>query len=359
MKILDLYIIKKFLGTFFFSIALIISITIVFDISENVDDFIEKSAPLKAIAFDYYLNFIPYFANLFSPLFIFISVIFLTSKMASNTEIIAILASGVSFRRLLVPYLIVAVFLCGASFYLNNFLIPESNKKRLTFRYTYIKNPYTNQDKNIHLQLNQNSYAYMKSYAAQTDVGVKFSLERFDDEGKLEYKLLSDFVKWDTTKKLWSIQNYYERRIDGINESIKRGLTKDTVLNMKPEEFRQRDTDVEMLNYTELNEAIEKEKFKGSQNVVLYEIEKYKRQAFPFASIILTIIGVSIASKKVRGGIGVHLGVGLSLSFTYILFMKVTQTFSTNGGLDPAIAMWIPNVLFAFIALYLFQKAPK
>lgn len=359
MHKLDFYIIKKFLGTFFFSIALIISISIVFDFSENVDEFIEKNAPTKAIIFDYYLNFIPYFANLFSPLFIFISVIFFTSKMASNTEIIAILASGISFRRLLRPYIISALLLSILSFYLNNFLIPESNKARLNFRYTYIKNAFRNTDRNIHMQLDTNSYAYFESYNAPTDVGVKFSLERFNSDGGLAYKLISDYVKWDTTKNLWSIQNYYEREIRGGKEIIRKGLFKDTVLNMKPEEFSRRDTDVEMLDYYELNREIAAEKFKGTKMVVFYEIEKYKRYAFPFAALILTLIGVAIASRKVRGGIGMHIGVGLLISFSFILFMKISQTFATNGGLHPMLAMWIPNVVYGLLALYLLKKAPK
>lgn len=359
MHKLDFYIIKKFLGTFFFSIALIISISIVFDFSENVDEFIEKDAPTRAIVFDYYLNFIPYFANLFSPLFIFISVIFFTSKMASNTEIIAILASGISFRRILRPYLISALFLAGLSFYLNNFLIPDSNKQRLEFRYKYIKNAFRNTDRNIHLQLDTNSYAYFESYSAPTDVGIKFSLERFDSNGKLRYKLLSDYVKWDTSKNLWSIQNYYERILLDDREIIRKGLFKDTALNMKPEEFSRRDTDVEMLDYYELNREIAAEKFKGTKMVVYYEIEKYKRYAFPFAAIILTLIGVAVASRKVRGGIGMHLGLGLLISFSFILFMKITQTFATNGGLHPMLAMWIPNIVYGLLALYLLKKAPK
>lgn len=359
MKKLDIYIIKKFLGTFFFSIALIISISIVFDFSENVDEFIEKSAPTKAIIFDYYLNFIPYFANLFSPLFIFISVIFFTSKMASNTEIISILASGVSFKRLLRPYLISAILLSLISFYLNNFLIPKSNEKRLEFRYKYIKSAFKNKDKNIHLQLDSNSYAYMGSYSVPTNVGVKFTLEQFDENQRLKYKLLGDYIKWDTTKQLWNIQNYYERKIDGLTETIKQGLSKDTVLNMHPTEFTRRNEDIEMLDYYQLNEQIKAEKFKGSKKVVFFEIEKHKRIAFPFATIILTFIGVAIASRKVRGGIGLHIGLGLGLSFAFILFMKVTQTFATNGGLDPMIAMWIPNVIFGILAAYLLVKAPK
>lgn len=359
MKILDLYILKKFLGTFFFSIALIISISIVFDFSENVDEFIEKSAPTEAIIFDYYLNFIPYFANLFSPLFIFISVIFFTSKMASDTEIVSILASGISFRRMLVPYLIGAILIGSLSLYLNNFLIPKSNVKMLEFKYKYIKNQFRNKDKNIHLQLTNNSFAYIGSYAVPTNVGVKFSLESFNDEGEMTYKLMSDFVRWDTTKQKWIIQNYYERFIDGRTEIIKKGLQKDTTLNMLPEEFTRRSTDVEMLDYFQLQDEMDALIFKGSKDVVNLEIEKHKRIAFPFATIVLTFIGVAIASRKVRGGIGLHLGVGLALSFTFIMFMKVTQTFSTNGGLDPMIAMWIPNIVYGVLAVILIYKAPK
>ena len=359
MKVLDLYILKKFLGTFFFSIALIISISIVFDFSENVDEFIEKSAPTEAIIFDYYLNFIPYFANLFSPLFIFISVIFFTSKMAENTEIVSILASGISFRRMLVPYLIGAVLIGSLSLYLNNFLIPKSNVKMLEFRYRYIKNQFRNKDKNIHLQLTQNTFAYVGSYATATNVGVKFSLEKFNEEGDLTYKLISDFVRWDTTKQMWSIQNYYEREIDGRNETIKRGIQKDTSINMAVSDFTRRSTDVEMLDYFQLEEEREKLLFKGSKDVINLDIEKHKRIAFPFATVILTFIGVAIASRKVRGGIGLHLGLGLALSFTFIMFMKITQTFATNGGLDPMIAMRIPNIVYGVLAVILVQKAPK
>lgn len=359
MKKLDLYILKKFLGTFFFSIALIISISIVFDFSENVDEFIEKDAPTEAIIFDYYLNFIPYFANLFSPLFIFISVIFFTSKMASNTEIVSILASGISFRRMLFPYLLGAVVIGFLSFYLNNFLIPKSNVKMVEFRYKYIKDPERNKLRNVHLQLTENSFAYLGSYANQTDVGVKFSLEKFDENGELTYKLMSDFVRWDSLKQSWSIQNYYERYINDDREIINKGLEKDTILNMEPGDFKRRNTDVDMLDIYQLEEETRKLEFKGSNDVINLKIEKHRRIAFPFASVVLTFIGVAIASKKVRGGIGLHLGLGLLLSFTFIIFMKVTQTFATNGGLDPMIAMWIPNIAYGVLAFILIQKAPK
>lgn len=359
MKKLDLYIIKKFLGTFFFSIALIISIAMVFDFSEKIDDFIERSAPWDAIIFDYYLNFIPYFANLFSPLFIFISVIFFTSKLASNTEIISILASGISFRRMLLPYFISASILALISFYFNNFLIPDANKSRLEFTNTYVKNPYRNTEKNIHVQLDRESYMYMESYNAFDDLAYKFSLEKFDEDGQLTYKLIADYVKWDSVKNKWSIQNYFERYIDGLNEKVKTGMVKDTSLNILPKDFKTRKSEVESLDYNELNAAIAEQKFKGSKMAVFYEIEKHKRMAFPFASFILTLMGVSIASRKVRGGIGLHIGAGIGLSFTYILFMQISQTFATNGSLSPAFAAWIPNIIYGIIALYLLKKAPK
>jgi lipopolysaccharide export system permease protein len=358
MGILDRYIIKKFLGTFFFSIALIISIAVVFDITEKLDDFIEREAPLRAIVVDYYLNFIPYFANLFSYLFVFISVIFFTSKMASNTEIISILASGVSFKRFLLPYFISASILALLSFYLNNFLIPDANKARLDFEEQYIRNQFRNEEKNIHIQLDDSSYAYLESYNTWANIGYKFSLETIKD-GKLTYKLLSDYIQWDSTKSNWVARNYYERYIDGTAERIIEGKTKDTVLNITPDDFNRRDNAVGSLDYYALNDAIAREKFRGSSKAVYYELEKYSRLASPFATFVLTLIGVSIASRKVRGGIGVHIGFGLAISFTYILFMQVSETFATNGNFNPLLAVWIPNITFGLLAIYLLAKAPK
>lgn len=358
MGILDRYIIKKFLGTFFFSIALIISVAVVFDITEKLDDFIERDAPINAIIFDYYLNFIPYFANLFSFLFVFISVIFFTSKMASNTEIISILASGVSFKRFLLPYFISASVLAILSFYLNNFLIPDANKARLDFEEQYIRNQFKNDDKNIHIQLDESSYAYLESYNNWANIGYKFSLETIKD-GEVTYKLISDYMQWDSTQSQWIVYNYYERYINGTKERLIQGRSKDTTLNISPEDFNKRDNSVGTLDYYALNEAIAREKFRGSQKAVYYELEKYGRLASPFATFVLTLIGVSIASRKVRGGIGVHIGVGLAISFTYILFMQVSETFATNGNFNPMLAVWIPNITFGILAIYLLAKAPK
>lgn len=358
IKILDWYIIRKFLTTFFFALGLIILIAIVFDISEKIDDFLEKKAPLQSIVFDYYLNFIPYFANLFSPLFIFISVIFFTSKMASQTEIVAILSSGVSFRRMLVPYMVVAAILAAVSFYLNGWVIPHSNKTRLEFENTYIKNPYVLKSRNIHRQIFPGQYIYFESYNTIENMGFRFSYERFD-EGKLTYKLSSDRLVWDTVATKWRAENYVIREISGMKENIRQGLRFDTTFSFSPSEFNRREIFIQALDNKELNANIQEKQLRGTEGIQFDEVEKYRRTSYPFATFILTLIGVSLSSRKVRGGIGIQIGVGILLSFTYILFMQVSTTFATNGNVPAMIAVWIPNIVYLFIAIYLMRSAPK
>lgn len=355
-KILDLYIIRKFLGTFFFALGLIILIAIVFDISEKIDDFLERDAPLKAIVFDYYLNFIPYFGNLFSPLFVFISVIFFTSRMADNTELIAILASGVSYKRLLLPFAIAAMVLASISFYLNNWVLPHANVKRTAFELKYIKNPFVYKNRNVHRQILPGQYIYFESYNNFDKIGYQFSYEKMEN-GKLKYKLLADRIFWDSLKNTWTLENYFIRNIDSLQETIKSGFQKDTTFVFKPADFERRvNYAVETMDYSELNNFIRDEKMRGSDEVVYYLIEKYKRVSFPFATFILTLMGVSLSSTKVRGGIGMQLGLGIFLSFTYIMFMQVSTTFATNGDAPALLAVWIPNICFAIIAALLLRK---
>jgi lipopolysaccharide export system permease protein len=358
MKILDLYIIRKFLGTFFFSMTLIILIVVVFDISEKIDDFIGKEAPFKAIVVDYYFNFIPYFVNLFSPLFTFITVILFTSKMATRTEIVAILSSGISYTRLLFPYMLSSVVIAILSLYLNNFIIPHATKKRIQFEDQYVRNEFYNRDRNIHKQISPNNYIYLESYSTMDNTGFKFSIEKFN-ERQLNYKLMAEKIVWDSTKNCWSINNYYIREIDGSNERITKGTKLDTVLSFTPKEFGRKDNTIETMDYNELNEYIATEHMKGSDNIELYEIEKYRRISFPFATFILTLIGVSIASRKIRGGIGMHIGLGIFISFTFIMFMQVSTTFAAGGLVSPLVAVWIPNFIFTFLALYLLKIAQK
>ena len=342
IKILDRYIIIKFLGTFFFALALIISIAIVFDISEKIDDFLEKEAPMKAIVFEYYLNFIPFLANLFSPLFIFISVIFFTSKMAGQTEIIAILASGISFKRLLVPYLVAALFLAGISFYLNNYVLPHSNTSRIAFETKYIKNPFVYKNKHVHRQIAPGQFIYFESYNNFDKIGYQFSYERIEN-GSLNFKLLSERIFWDSLKNKWTIENYFTREIKGMEEVISTGFRMDTSLAFYPGEFNRRDNFVETMDTPELNKYIDQEILRGSEEVPFY--------------LVLTIMGVSLSSRKVRGGIGVQIGVGILLSFTYIMFMQISQTFATNGNLPAWLAVWIPNIFFTIIAIFLLKRA--
>ena len=357
-KRLDTYIIKKFLGTFFYAIGLIIIIVIVFDISEKIDDFLEKDAPLSEIVFKYYLNFIPYFANLFSPLFTFIAVIFFTSKMASNTEIVAILSSGISFKRMLRPYIISAIFLAAFSFILSNFLIPPANKKRLEFEMMYIKNAITSKDMNIHMQISPGTFVYAEHYNSEANTAYHFSIEKINDRG-LYYKLTAENARWDSLKGSWSIEKYFIRTIEDLNEKIKIGKKIDTIINLKPSDFLDNLHNVETMNWSQLNNFISDEKLKGSDNLSYYMVEKHKRIAFPFATVVLTLIGVSLSSRKMRGGIGIHLGIGITLSFAFILFMQITTTFATNGNLPAIVAVWIPNIVFGALGLYLLRIAPK
>jgi len=358
IKILDWYIIRKFLGTFFFALGLIIAIAIVFDISEKIDDFLEKEAPMRAIVFDYYLNFIPFFGNLFSPLFVFISVIYFTSRMASQTEIVAILSSGGSFKRMLVPYMVGAAILASISLYLNNYVIPHSNTTRIAFETKYIKNPFIYKNKHVHRQIAPGEFIYFESFNNIDKIGYQFSFEKFKD-GKLTYKLLSDRVIWDSVKTKWTVESYFIRHIDGMNERVESGFQKDTVFAFTPDEFSRRSNYIETMDTGVLNDFIKQEQSRGSEEVPFYLVEKYRRTSFPFATFILTIIGVSLSSRKVRGGIGVQIGAGILLSFTYIMFMQVSQTFATNGNMPAILAVWLPNIFFSMIAAYLLRSAMK
>ena len=359
LKKIDIYIIKKFLGTFAFSIFAFIWILIIFDLSEKVGNFIDKEVPLNAILFEYYLNFVPYFINMLSPLFIFISVILFTSKLAANTEIIAILSTGISFRRLMRPYLFSAIVLAILSFTLNNYIIPSANKRRLAFQERYLFVPLQNWDKNIHKQIAKGVYIYMESYSVNDNIGYQFSMEKFKDR-RLENKLISDFIKWDSTNSKWTIHNYRIRYFEKDNkERIVKGNKIDTVLPIRPADFKERDEIVETMNLNELNAFIDKKKLQGESKVQALLVAKYQRMASPFAAFILTLIGVSLSSRKVRGGIGVNIGIGLLISASYILFMQISTNFAISSSLSPLLAVWIPNILYSIIGIYLYIRAPK
>jgi lipopolysaccharide export system permease protein len=357
---IDKYIIKKFLGTFFFCIVLILTIAVVFDFAEKIDNFMEKQAPVKAIIFDYYANFIPYFGTLFAPLFVFIAVIFFTSKMAANTEIIAILNSGMSFLRMMWPYFISALVIASFTFILTNFVIPGSNRKRMEFEDKYYRSSSRKVTvESIHRQVFKNINVYMGSYNPISNRGMNFTIEKFNDSNRLVSKLSAQSVLFDTALHKWTAINYYIRDIKDNEEIIKRGSKIDTTLTINPKDFSRDPGFVGTMTYRELNDYIKLLKLQGSDELKLFLIEKYRRFASPFAVFILTLIGVTLSSRKIRGGIGMNIGIGLILSFSYILFQQFASQFSLKGSLGPMLAMWIPNIIYAVVALVLYRLAPK
>lgn len=354
-KILDRYIIGKFLGTYVFAIILILAITIMFDINEKLDAFLK--APLKATVFDYFLNFLPYFANQFSPLFTFIAVIFFTSKLADNSEVIAMLASGMSYRRFMRPYLVSAAVIALASYILAAYIIPPANVKRIEYTNTYVKNKAVSTGVNIQMKVAEGEIAYMSRYDAQTRMGHKFSLEKFDGK-KLVSRLTAQSIKYDTLYN-WTVREYMIRDFSGTREKITRGMTLDTVIPFEPRDFLIAKNDQETMTTPALQEYISRQKERGFANIKNFEIENHRRYAMCAAAFILTVIGMSLSSRKVKGGMGLNIGIGLVLSFSYILFTTVTSTFAVSGLTSPMVAMWIPNILYLGIAFMLYRKASR
>ena len=361
-KRIDRYIIAKFLGTYFFSIVLIISIGVVFDFNENIDRFTESEAPWRAIVMDYYLNFIPYYANLFSALFVFISVIFFTTKMADGSEIIAMISAGISRRRLLLPYMISAAIIAALTFYLGAEVIPRSSVKRLAFENTYkkrIKNP-TYAEK-VQLQVDTGVIAYMEHFDGVSKTGVHFSLDKFENK-KLVSHLSANTAIYDTLSDVryqWHLRDVTIRELRGMREKITHHNRVDSVIRMEPQDFLFIRNQQETMTNAELKDYIEKQRNRGSGNLSIFEVEYYKRFASPFAAFILSTIGMALSSRKRKGGMGFSLGIGIALSATYILLQGVSATFSTNAGMHPALAAWIPNILYTLIAIYLYRKAPQ
>ena len=352
-KILDRYIIRKFLGTYIFAILLLLAIVVMFDVNEKFDSFIK--APLKATLFDYFLNFLPYFANQFSPLFTFIAVIFFTSKLAGNSEIIAMLSAGVSFRRLLRPYLFSALVIAIATFVLDAYIIPPANVKRINYTNTYVKNKAVDYGTNIMLMVAPGQIAYMSRYDNLSKTGYRFSLESFDQDKRLTSRLTANSIKWDTLYQ-WRVYDYVVRDFRDDREYIDRGRQRDTSIAFEPRDFLISSQDHEKMTSPELAEYIRRQKQRGVGNIKTFEVEQQRRYAMTAAAFILTIIGMTLSVKKVKGGMGLNIGIGLVLSFSYILFMTITQTFAISGLTTPFIAMWIPNFIYSIIAVVLYRR---
>lgn len=352
-KILDRYIIRKFLGTYVFAIMLLLAIVVMFDVNEKFDSF--AKAPLKATIFDYYVNFLPFFANQFSPLFTFITVIFFTSKLAGNSEIIAMLSAGMSFRRLMVPYIFSAAVIAVCTFGLTAYVIPKANIKRIDYQNTYVKNKRIDYGSNIMLMVAPGEIAYMSRYDNVSKTGTRFSLEKFEGK-KLVSRLTAQTIKWDTLYH-WTVRDYVIRDFTEYREFLSKGTSLDTVIHFEPRDFLIASNDHEKMTTPDLVEYIEHQKGRGVGNIQSFELEYHRRYAMTAAAFILTVIGMSLSSKKVKGGMGVNIGIGLVLSFSYILFMAVTSAFAVSGLTSPMVAMWIPNLVYAIIAVVLYRRA--
>ncbi|MCI7316430.1 MAG: LptF/LptG family permease [Bacteroidales bacterium] len=359
---LDRYIIYKFLSTYIFLITIIVVIAVIFDFNEQIDKLTRSHAPMQKIIFDYYVNFIPYFANLFSPLFVFIAVIFFTSKLADNSEIIAMKSTGMSFRRLLRPYMVSAAIIALSSFLLGAYVIPQTSVERVNFYNRYIKKKtdITSID-NVQMQVDTGVVAYITYFDNVTKRGYGFSLDKFVDK-KLVSHLTAQTITYDTLSERrcsWTLQQYQIRTLQGKREKLESGAKLDTIIMMEPKDFFFVRNQQETMTLPQLNEFIDRQKLRGAAGISTFEVEYHKRFAAPFAAFILTLIGVTLSCEKRKGGMGASIGAGIALSFAYILFQTISATFAINAGWPPMLSVWIPNILFAIIAGVLYRRTPQ
>lgn len=359
-KILDKFIIGKYLGTFLYTLILFVVIIVIFDLSEKLDDFLEAKLTVWGAISKYYAGSIPFYVNMLSPLINFIAVIFFTAKMADQTEIVPILSGGVSFNRFLRPYFISAFIIFAVNLFSNLYILPYTNRIKTKFENEVVNGKDPSSKTNIHMKLDSNTYIYIENFDNKTDIGYRFNLDKFDGR-ELKRKLVADQIKWDSVKRVWKMTNYSIRDVNGLKEKMTYGtsLTKDTILDMRPDDFSAYQNVFESMSGKELADKIKKETIRGSgiMNDLLFE--QYKRWFSPLSAFVLTLIGVALSSRKVRGGVGLPLGIGIILSFAYIVFNQFARMFSTKGGLPPILAVLVPTVFFGILGLYLLKRAPK
>ncbi len=358
MKLLDKYILKKFLTTYVFTVLILVSVILVIDFTEKNDDFIKNNVAISEIIFDYYLNLIPYYANMLSPITVFIATVFVTAKLASHTEIVAILSSGVSFRRLLVPYLMGSSLIAVLIFGLIGWVIPNANKKSVAFQVKYTKNPFSYDSRNIHVKVAPETYVYMESYNNTANVGYNFAIETIKDT-HLKSKLTSSNVQWNAEKQKWHMDYYTLRTFDGEKETMVKGGSLDTTLNLTPKDFESNYKLEQTMTLTELNRFIDEKMSRGADDIETYLIEKYERFSYPFAIIILTIIGVIVSARKARGGVGFQIALGFFLAFIFIIFVITSRSLAQVGDVDPSVAAWIPTIVFSGIGFLLYRYVPR
>jgi lipopolysaccharide export system permease protein len=378
VKLLDKYILKTFLVTFFFVVLILLTVVTVIDLTDKMDKF--AKAELDAVAiFGYYLDYIPWIGSLLTPITIFIAAVYVCSRMAGHTEVIAMLSAGISFKRMLLPYFIGATLVGVISFALNGWIIPNSNKSRLAFEMQYFKTKYYFEKQNIHIQVASDTYLYMKSYNNNNHTGYHFTLEKFSDNKLLE-KLTASRIVWDSTKMKWTLFDWTLKRVDGIFETpqrpetvpamevskvattkefVKSGTDLDTALVIHPKEFESDYRKYDGLTLNELDEQIKTLRARGSTGIELYEVEKYTRYTSPVTIYILVFMGVIVSARKSRGGTGPQIALGFLLSFIFILFFTLFRTFAENGSMPPQISVWVPNIVFGLITIAMYKYVPR
>ena len=361
IKKLDWYIIRKFMVTFLLSLLFLIVITIIFDVSEKIDDFVKNNVSLRSIVVDYYFNFIPYFVNKYAPMFVFLTVIFFTSKMTQDSEVVAILSSGISFHRLMVPYMVSAFIIAVFTLWMGLWIIPRANEKRVDFEMKY--NSYmkvqVKQGHDMHYKLEDDHFVYFESFSAYNNTAYNFTLEDLSG-GHLHSKITAESAQYDTLSGVWKLRNYFIRDYDeGLQDHVRSGRQMDTTLSLTRDDFFINRFTIEKLNKTELNQLIQTQIHRGDASVSDAIMEKHNRLSMPFSVFILTIIGVALCTKKKRGGMGWNLAAGTALGFSYILFMQFSKMFVVTDTLPASVAVWLPNFLYLGIAAGLYIKAPK
>jgi len=377
LKLLDKYILKRFLSTFFFVVLILLAVITIIDLTEKMDKFAKAGLKATEIMW-YYLDFIPWIASLLAPITIFIATVYVCSRMAGHTEIIAILSSGVSFRRLMFPFFIGALLVGIINFVLNGWVIPRSNKSRLAFELQHLKSKFYFDQRNVHIQVAPDTYLYMQSYNNSNQTGYHFTLEKFEDN-KLIEKLNANRIEWDSTKQKWILRDWSIKKIEGVfeksshpesvpgfettrltnSDTLVRGATMDTALVIRPKEFESDYRKYDGLTLNELNDYINTLRARGSTGIEVYEVEKYTRYTSPFTIFILVFMGIIVSSRKSRGGTGPQIALGFLLSFIFILFFTLFRTFAENGAMPPQISVWIPNIIFGVISVMMYKYVPR
>lgn len=357
MKIIDWYILKKFLRAYIFVIFIIELVVVIINFTEMNENFLRNKLGAAEIA-GYYLNYVPYIASMISPITVFIAVIFITSQLAQHTEIIAILSNGISFRRMMRPYFMGAFIIAIASFYFAGWVIPNSNKERVAFELQYFKGPYTNTDRDIHMKVGPISYLYMQNYNNHSNVGYRFTIETIEDS-EVKDRIVAQRLEWQQETESWNLKNWNRRKFSGSDEIYSSGANLDTVLRIHPKDFESDYSRFETLTIKELNEYIDELKLRGADDIIVYETEKIIRFTSPFAAFVLAFIGLTVSARKARGGAGFQIALGFLLAFIYIIFFIFSRTTAEAGSMNPILAIWMPNIIFTLIGLVLYKTVPR